>query len=393
MKISAFVLVFCLASSACLADTIPEQVLHDRAMQMVDLYNKHDYLGAAAILEKLEADPKITSLPAWPSQLFNLARLQALAGERDKALATLAQVVDMGGIAPEQVTEDQSIVSLHGDPRYEALVARLKHEAVFWSDTPAIATPYKPVLSDDEKVAGLSKFWSEAKYNFAFFDRMPNLDWDGLYMAYLPKVRAARTTADYYQVMMRFAAELRDGHTDVDPPKEIWDDVYARPAFRATLIDDKVLITDLYDPALPQKGIAIGDEVLSIDGIKVRDYAERRIAPQTGGFAPQDRTVRVYHYGLFAGPLSRPLHLVLQSADGQTHAVTVARRSVNDASLPKRPHVRFEMLPGNVAYLVVNEFSDDQGAKTMQENFAAIAAAKGLIIDVRENGGGSTESG
>lgn len=393
MKIYAVVLAFCLISTACLADTVPEQVLHDRAVEMFDLYKKHDYPSAAAILENLATNPEITAQPDWPGQLYNLACLQALEGERDKAIATLQQVADMGDVVPDQIAKDADLSSLHGDPRYEAILARLQQEEVFWGDTPAIATPYKPVLPDDEKVAGLSKFWSEAKYNFAFFDRMPSFDWDGLYMAYLPKVRAARTTADYYRVMMRFASELRDGHTDVEPPKELFDAFYARPAFRATLIEDKVLVTDIYDPALSQKGIAVGDEVLSIDGIKVRDYAQQRVAPQTGGFAPQDRTVRIYHYGLFAGPVAVPLHLVLKSADGQTHAVTVTRRSVNDGSLPARPHVRFEMLPGNIAYLAVNEFSDDQGAKTMQDNFAAIAAAKGLIIDVRENGGGSTSSG
>jgi C-terminal processing protease CtpA/Prc len=51
------------------------------------------------------------------------------------------------------------------------------------------------------------------------------------------------------------------------------------------------------------------------------------------------------------------------------------------------------MLPGNIAYLAVNEFVDDSGAKTMRDNFASIAQAQGLIVDVRKNGGGSTSNG
>jgi C-terminal processing protease CtpA/Prc len=50
------------------------------------------------------------------------------------------------------------------------------------------------------------------------------------------------------------------------------------------------------------------------------------------------------------------------------------------------------MLPRNVAYLAVNEFENDLGAKTMRDNFAAIAQAQGLIIDVRKNFGGDQQN-
>jgi carboxyl-terminal processing protease len=73
-----------------------------------------------------------------------------------------------------------------------------------WNNDPAIATAYKPVLTDAEKVAGLSKLWSEARFNFPVFSRVPGVDWDELYAEYLPQVIAVKTTADYYRVLMRF---------------------------------------------------------------------------------------------------------------------------------------------------------------------------------------------
>jgi len=36
-------------------------------------------------------------------------------------------------------------------------------------------------LTAEEKIYGLSLFWSEVKYNFAFFDLVPNVDWDSVY--------------------------------------------------------------------------------------------------------------------------------------------------------------------------------------------------------------------
>ena len=51
----------------------------------------------------------------------------------------------------------------------------------------------------------------------------------------------------------------------------------------------------------------------------------------------------------------------------------------------------FKMLPGNVAYLQINWFVDDAGIKALKENFAAASAADGLIIDIRQNGGGNDD--
>lgn len=99
--------------------------------------------------------------------------------------------------------------------------AKQKNEApeVFWNkesfwNSPALSTAYRENIGDDEKIAGLSKFWSEVKYNFANFDLVPNLDWDALYLEYLPKVRQTKSTREYYLVMQEMCARLKDGHTN-----------------------------------------------------------------------------------------------------------------------------------------------------------------------------------
>nr|GFD02801.1 hypothetical protein [Tanacetum cinerariifolium] len=66
-----------------------------------------------------------------------------------------------------------------------------------------------------EKVAGLSKLWEEAKYNFAYFDHLPGFDWDKLYLEYLPKVQATTSTLAYFRLLQQFYAQLHDGHTGV----------------------------------------------------------------------------------------------------------------------------------------------------------------------------------
>jgi len=402
MKCFLALLIICSVSILCLAQsatTTPEQTLQQQSAQAKSLYEKHAYAEAAAILEKLSADPQITALPEWPDEwpdgLYNLTCYQALAGQHAKSLATLRQAFDLGAsVSADHLREDPDLSSLQNAPQFQELLARLTKQEAFWKDDPAIATPYKPVLTEDEKVAGLSKFWSEAQFNFPFFSRVPDLDWDREYTEYLPQVRAAQTTADYYGVMMRFAALLRDGHTNVFPPQEL-NTFYGVVALGKQLVEGKVLVTGVYDPALAARGIRVGEEILAIDGQPVREYAEGSVAPYLSSSTPQDRNNRVYGQVLTIGPANVPVRLSFQDESLKTFSVSVQRHCEPSSKCvwPLGDRVQFKMLPGNIAYLAVNEFEDDLGAKAMRDNFPTIAQAKALIVDVRKNGGGSSNFG
>ena len=64
-----------------------------------------------------------------------------------------------------------------------------------------------------ERIYGLLLIWQEANYNFAYFDRVPDLDWDAAYREYIPRVLAAEDIFSYYDLLERFIALLNDGHT------------------------------------------------------------------------------------------------------------------------------------------------------------------------------------
>jgi carboxyl-terminal processing protease len=69
-------------------------------------------------------------------------------------------------------------------------------------------------ISTQDKLYGLSKFWWEVSANFAYFDHA-KVNWDSTYRAYIPKVIATKNTWEYYMLMQRFCALLKDGHTGV----------------------------------------------------------------------------------------------------------------------------------------------------------------------------------
>jgi eukaryotic-like serine/threonine-protein kinase len=89
------------------------------------------HLGRFADAEKLYRDaiqkaeganqPRILT-DAW----YNFASGAAVAGRRDEALKYLGQAVDQGYADPGWIAVDNDLKSLHGDPRFDALIAKAK---------------------------------------------------------------------------------------------------------------------------------------------------------------------------------------------------------------------------------------------------------------------------
>ncbi|WP_324670962.1 S41 family peptidase [Hymenobacter sp. GOD-10R] len=254
-------------------------------------------------------------------------------------------------------------------------------------------TPYKTNLSEDEKVAGLSKFWAEAKYNFAFFDKVPTLSWDSLYLAYLPKVRATTSMLRYYEVLQEMCAQLHDGHSNVYPPEELFAEAFEAPPVRTALIEGKVVLTEVRSPSLRQQGVVPGVEVLAIDGVPVRTYAQQRIAPYQSASTSQDREMRTYSARLLAGAANQPVTLSLQDAKGRQFTRTLARSGYSDAQSNQPPLLEVKVLKGNIGYVALNSFADKALLTQFADAYPQLKQTKALILDVRRNGGGNSDIG
>ena len=351
------------------------------------------YAGAAAALEPIYAAGPGSLGQDWYAAMYDLACYAARAGQKERALTVLEASQSNGGSTDaDHIATDSDLESLHGDPRFERIFLLARSRERLWLHEPGQDVPYAANLSEDQKVAALSAVWSEARVSFAFFDRQPSLDWNQLFMEYLPKVRATSSTAEFYRVLMRFVAALGDGHTNVYPPDALTDTFYARPGLRPALVGESVVITGVDDPALKAAGWAVGDELLQINGKDVHRYAEEDVAPYVSASTPQDRAVRMYSYMLLRGDVTQPLTLRVRDSSGKESTRVVHRLSTEQAGhLPHGERVGFAMRPDGVAVLTVNEFEDTKGSEVLLAHLAEVQKAKGLIIDVRANGGGNTD--
>jgi C-terminal processing protease CtpA/Prc len=262
-------------------------------------------------------------------------------------------------------------------------------------DSPALASPYQANLSEDEKIAGLSKFWSEVKYNFVYVDKLKELDWDRVYLEYLPKVRATTSTAQYYKVLMELCAKLQDGHTNIYPAAEIRNGLLARPLLAVRQVEGRVFVRHVADPELQARGVEPGMEVVSVEGEPVRAYNERLIGPYLGASTPQDMERRLYGGWFLSGPAGSAPRVTFRGEDGKV-VQAQARRVDWDTyarAIPQPPPFEMRMLPGNVAYVALNGFGDQRAADGYIAAFDQIAQSSALIIDMRNNGGGNSDVG
>jgi C-terminal processing protease CtpA/Prc len=365
------------------------QTLH-KAIDMLD--------GALAVLDRPQTEELANGSVYLRFRRFDveldIAQAFALLGDKKAALDHLeaaGRVANVDDKTAQNLIKDRAgLKALESEARFQTFMAQAQAVGRLWRH-PDLATTYISTLTVEQRIAGLSLFWSEATYNFVYFDHVPDLDWDKTYLDFLPQVIGAKTTHDYYDVLMRFAPLLRDGHTNIYAPKEIADEFYARPPLRTELIDAKVMVSEVRSQTLEKMRVHVGDEIVSIDGEPVREYAERRVRPYVSSSTPQDAVVRMYTYMLLAGDVTKPVRLTLRDARGRMHAVDISRGHYDDVASSSAP--RFRDLGKGVVYLKVDEFENDATVKALDDAWPKISRAKALILDLRDNGGGSSGYG
>jgi carboxyl-terminal processing protease len=278
--------------------------------------------------------------------------------------------------------------SVRDDPEFGKILSGFRVFDSLW-DSPALNTSYKENLSDAEKIAGLSKFWSEVKYNFGFPEKLVALHWDKLYLDWIPRVLATKSTMDYYRELMLLCARLSDGHTNVYAPMQ--SDLNAKPPLRTGLIEGRIMIQEVRSSTLEARGVRAGMEIVAVDGESVLDYARREVEPYQSASTPQDRLNRTYWYGFLRGPGAKPVWLTLQTASGKRSEVEVARKGYTDVR--SVPSFEWRMVEGRVAYVALNSFESGEVVDQWRKAFPEISKASAIILDLRINGGGDTGIG
>jgi C-terminal processing protease CtpA/Prc len=267
----------------------------------------------------------------------------------------------------------------------------IKDWGALFDDTEALI----PRLTSTQRVEAFTRLWSTAKFNFANFDLVPELNWDNVLSEYLPKVMADQSNGTYSLLLQECIAQLRDGHTSVGSS---WGKGLpsACPPLRVRSVGGKAIVTELAETEeIKASGIKPGAEITHVDGRPVQELLEKDIYPYISASTPQGRDLKAYPR-ILQGPKESKVSLSVKTLGGTAREVSLTRKSSGLAMIPQqtsRSDFEYRDLGDGFVYVALNTFGSSDVVEAFNEKFEEISRAKGLIIDVRKNRGGSSRHG
>lgn len=256
-------------------------------------------------------------------------------------------------------------------------------------------TPPPKDLDPASKVYGLSLFWKEASDHFVFFDKLPHLDWDKAYREYVPKVLATTSTDAYYDVLKEFAALLQDSHTKVHAPARqtpAVSTVAAPPIAVSWNTDEKHLFVFNVAKSLAEQ-VPLGSEIVAVEDKPLLEYVQEKWGKEAESRPAAKRMALMLDQALW-GPPGSDVRFTIVTPTGVKKEVVTPRKYekgmqwVWDA-WPQRPRVEHRDLGDGIAYVALNSFGDMKTAEEFEKLMPTLEKAKGLVIDLRNNYGGS----
>lgn len=252
-------------------------------------------------------------------------------------------------------------------------------------------------LTPNEKVYGLSKFWQEVNYNFVYLDKVDRTVWDNRYKELITIVQNTKNDYEYYRELQKFCALLKDGHTNVFFPNgmEQMNTMFGEYRLFIKNIAQKAIIvrTNLSK----KEEIPFGSEIVEVNGKPTQKFIDEDVAPYISSstdYVLQDWSTANLLRGLegetFKIKIKKPNKKIIELT--LTHKKT-AETEVFPAFEPDRQLLDFKWINNETAYLALNSFSDQKINSLFIEKLPELYKAKSLIVDLRYNGGGSTNIG
>lgn len=253
-------------------------------------------------------------------------------------------------------------------------------------------------LSNEEKIYGLSKFWQEVNYNFVYLSKVDKTEWNSMYKSYIKEVQETKNDYEYFRLVQKFCAYLKDGHTNVYFPKVIQDSIFNTNFGNYKLflsnIEGKAIITRINKSK--KNEIPIGTEIIEVNGIETSKYLKDNVLPYISSstdFIREDWGIE----RMLEGYVGTSYDLKMKLPNGKTKNLKLTHKKTDEEEvfppIEKKELLDFKWIGKNIAYVSLNSFSDWQISMSFNEKIPELKKAKALIIDLRFNGGGNTSIG
>ncbi len=266
-----------------------------------------------------------------------------------------------------------------------------------------IAVAQSDTVSVERKIAGLALVWQEANYNFAHFALKPDLDWDGAFEEAIGRVLETTADYDYIRELQRFVALLGEAHTNMEPGPGFRETHGGHPAVELEEIERKPIVVNT-DVTLADV-IPVGSIITAVDGVPVDEYLAAHVFPYLSASTDHYRwraAIRGNKWrvvGLLIGDVGTLVNLTIETPGGGKKDVGLERiegGAVVDWQHPRRgeaPILEFQRLQDDIVYFALNTFNEAEVVAEFEKHLDELSSARGVILDVRNNGGGNSSHG
>ncbi|QPC82230.1 PDZ domain-containing protein [Phototrophicus methaneseepsis] len=309
-------------------------------------------------------------------------------------------------------TDDDPIVTL---PQGYTVVNMDTDPFTFDRSREQVLDLYEPEVSAVDDFSGMDyveafdAMVEKMRVEYAFSEYY-DLDWDELSETYRPQVQAADASHDAYLFAMAIRDllwEIPDGHVSMSLDLLIEDfqgETAGGLGIAIRELDDGRVIVNYLVPGTPAEevGMELGTEIVAIDGTPIDEYLDNTFiwAHQALATEHAKRLQQLRYATRFEMGTTVEVTFINPGEEEQTVSMDVVPESdsfsfssfnagVTGIELP----VEFEILPSGYGLVSIYSFSDDEYLtvqlwERMIETFKA-SGVPGIIIDMRNNGGGS----
>jgi carboxyl-terminal processing protease len=241
-------------------------------------------------------------------------------------------------------------------------------------------------LSATERADDFDAAWELVRMQDCWLPQQP-VDWNAAKALYRPGAIAAKTDRQFTAALEGLLDELYDAHTHLNrnspdswclPPHDIW----------AEWRGPSVVVVDVRrNSGAARAGIEPGDEVAALNGIPLREQVAARLGHcQTRADAAAEQWALL---SVLGGRHNETRVLTLQSLNRNEWERAIA------PDPPSHPAAAFESwpLPSGIGYMHFTTFGDSRVVAEFDAALETMRGTRGLILDVRDNNGGSTDVG
>lgn len=335
--------------------------------------------------------PRSTVARPTPTAIAELPKVTPTA--RVKSFTPTAQPSDTpAGIVIEFATETSTAVATPEDTPQgditplstdtpdegESITVEPTVEAAPTADAAgALGSSTPTVLPQAERVRIFEDVWGKVNTNYLYKDFHGN-DWNAIHAKYLPKVRDAANSQEFYTAIADMINALNDDHSRYLSPQEATeeDDLergnanYVGIGILSSPDQNSVLIIYVFPNSPAEKaGLMRRDRITAVDGAALVD--------------PRNSPSRI------RGPKGTAVRLTVQSPEQPPREISIVRDTINGGILPTSSRLQNDP---TIGYLVIPDlFTDNMGGQVEDQLTTLLGDSrplKGIVMDLRGNGGG-----